>query len=136
MSGLHLPVTAFYSGLLGVVMLTLAALVSGLRMRLRSSIRTDDTPQLHEAVRRHGNFVEWVPFALLLMAIAELNGLPRSHLHVAGAVLVAARVLHPFGIRHNVIPQPLRALGSTLTFLTTLYLSAVVLWQGIGSLGA
>jgi uncharacterized protein len=128
-----LPVTSLYAGLLGIVMLILAALVSGLRMKLRSSIGITDTPQLFEAVRRHGNFIEWVPFILLLMGIAELNGLTHSHLHTIGVLLVIARILHPIGIRHDQIPQPIRAIGGTLTFFITLYLCGVVLWQSLSS---
>jgi uncharacterized membrane protein YecN with MAPEG domain len=86
---------------------------------------------LLEAVRRHGNFTEWVPFALILMAACELNGLASSYLHTAGAILVCARVLHPLGIRRDVMPQPLRAAGAMLTFGVALALSVVAIWQGV-----
>jgi uncharacterized membrane protein YecN with MAPEG domain len=100
-------------------------------MRLGASLGTQAAPSLLEAVRRHGNFVEWVPFALLLMAVCELNGLGAPYLHAAGLVLLLGRLLHPLGIRHNVMPQPLRAVGAMLTFGIVLVLSVVAIWQGL-----
>jgi uncharacterized protein len=92
---MHVPVTGLYAGLLGVIMLVLAASVSGSRMKLRSSIATNSTPQLLEAVGRHGHFIEWVPFTLVLMGIAEGNGLTRLNLHIIGILLVGARIFSP-----------------------------------------
>ena len=129
MHNLALPITGLYTGILGLIMLVLATRVSRQRILLKSSISLDASPELFEAVRRHGNFVEWVPFVLLLMAIAESNGLAPLHLHIAGGLLVFARILHPLGIRHNPSPHPLRAIGATLTFLIALVLCVVVIAQ-------
>ena len=126
------PVTGLYIGVLGLVMLLLASRVSAARIKLGASLGTDAAPSLLEAVRRHGNFVEWVPFALLLMAACELNGLSPPYLHGAGLVLLLGRVLHPLGIKHNVIPQPFRAAGATLTFGVVLALCVVAIWQFVG----
>jgi uncharacterized membrane protein YecN with MAPEG domain len=100
-------------------------------MKTLSSLGFTDSPALLEAVRRHGNFVEWVPFALLLMALCELNGAATSLLHGAGLTLVGARVLHPFGIKHDVVPHPLRALGAGLTFAVVGGLALTTLWLSI-----
>ena len=57
---------------------------------------------LQVAVRAHGNFVEHVPYALLLAAIAELNGAGRRSLNYVLAALFVARVAHvEFGLRGN-----------------------------------
>jgi uncharacterized membrane protein YecN with MAPEG domain len=133
MSNAHLAVTGLYAGLLGLIMLILSTLVSGVRMKVRSSIGITDSPELLEAIRRHGNFVEWVPFVLLLMAIAEIDGFNTIGLHVVGCLLLVSRVLHPLGIRHNVMPQPLRAAGAVTTFLLALFLSGVVIWQFVAA---
>jgi len=127
------PITALYAGALGLLMLVLASRVSAERIRLGASLGTDAAPSLLEAVRRHGNFVEWVPFILLLMASCELNGFDSDYLHVAGLTLLFGRVLHPFGIKHKVIPQPLRAAGTILTFGVALALSVVAMWQWLPS---
>jgi hypothetical protein len=123
------PITALYAGILGVLMLVLAMRVSRARMESGASLSTDATPKLVEAIRRHGNFIEWVPFALLLMLIGELDGMSPLALHAAGAALVVARVLHPLGVKVDVMPHPLRAAGATLTFVVVLLLSIGVMLE-------
>lgn len=125
----NLHITGLYAGILGLMMLVLSMRVSGLRFKLRASIGTEASPKLLEEVRRHGNFIEWVPMALILMGIAEINGVSPFQLHLLGGLLVFGRVLHPLGLFHNIAPHPLRALGATLTFLIVLYWCGVVIWQ-------
>lgn len=126
---MKLPVTGLYASLLGVIYLVLAMHVSGVRMKFKASLGVDASPELLEAVRRHGNFAEWVPFALLLMALCELNGLQGIFLHTAGTALVVARILHPFGVKHNVVPHPLRFVGASTTFLVVFALSIALFFR-------
>jgi len=49
---------------------------------------------LELASRAHGNFVENVPLALILAAVAELNGANKKGLNYTLGALLAARVLH------------------------------------------
>lgn len=93
------------------------------------SLGDESQPALIEAIRRHGNLAEWAPLALLLMVVCELNGLERVYLHVAGASLLIGRLLHPLGVRHNVMPHPLRAIGAGLTVLVVLLLGLVAIVQ-------
>lgn len=44
--------------------------------------------------RAHGNFVENVPFAFVVAAVAELNGANRKLLHYALASLLVLRIAH------------------------------------------
>jgi len=122
------PITALYAGMLGLLLLFLSLRVSGERMKQRCSIGMG-SPSLLEAIRRHGNFVEWVPYALILMALCESNGLSGRYLHAAGIALVLARIAHPLGIKHDVMPHPLRALGGGLTLVIVLLLSLVCIGQ-------
>ena len=50
------------------------------------------------AVRCFGNFAEYVPLALVLIAVLELNGGSATALHTLGVALVAGRAIHPFGL--------------------------------------
>ncbi|MCJ1482074.1 hypothetical protein MMC06_002236 [Schaereria dolodes] len=49
---------------------------------------------LYLATRAHGNFIENVPLAFILAAIAELNGADRKWLNYAMAALLAMRIAH------------------------------------------
>lgn len=46
------------------------------------------TPELLLAMRRHANFIEFVPLALVLIAMLELNGVSTTASHALGAGLV------------------------------------------------
>ncbi len=70
--------------------------------------------KLHLRIRIHGNFAEYVPFALLLMGFLEISGAKPDYLLAIGAILVAARVAHAVGLPLKA-PNPLRAFGITAT---------------------
>jgi uncharacterized membrane protein YecN with MAPEG domain len=67
-------------------------------------------------MRVHANFAEYVPMALILMALAESLKAPSMFLHPLGLVLVGARVIHAYGLSQTPHILRLRALGITLTF--------------------
>lgn len=124
-----LQVTALYAGLLGLIGIVLWALVGPVRGRTNVSLGDGGNKDLIEANRRHMNWVENVPFILVLFAIIELNGGSRIWLHVMGAVLVASRVVHPFGISAGTIVKWPRIVGAAGTFFVTIAATLTVLWQ-------
>lgn len=126
-----LPVTALYAALLLAVYLTLSALVGRQRGRAEVSILHGDDMDLAVAIRRHGNFVEYVPFALVLMALIEANGVSALFLHIVGVLLLVCRIAHPFGLQHDKGATPLRAIGAGGTLLLLLALGAMALWQSL-----
>lgn len=126
-----LPITALYAALLLAVFLALCALVGRQRGRANVSILHGDDMDLAVAIRRHGNFVEYVPFALVLMALVEANGGSALFLHVVGVLLLACRIAHPVGLRHEKPITPLRAIGAGGTLLLLLALGAMALWQAL-----
>ncbi len=54
--------------------------------------------------------------ALILMALAESLKAPSIFLHLLGLVLVAARVMHAYGLSQTPHILRLRVLGMSLTF--------------------
>ena len=126
-----LPITALYAALLLAVFVALSALVGRQRGRANVSILHGDDMDLAVAIRRHGNFVEYVPLALVLMALIEANGGSALFLHVVGVLLLACRIAHPFGLQHDKSPTPLRAIGAGGTLLLLLALGAMALWQSL-----
>ena len=125
---MQLPITTFYAGILGLIAFVLGMLVVKERLTSKASLDTDKTPALLESVRRHGNFAEWVPLLLILLALCEINGLRAFYLHLAGGSLVLGRIVHPLGIRKNAIPQWLRFTGAFITFSLTFILSVALIW--------
>ncbi|ATQ44019.1 MAPEG family protein [Caulobacter mirabilis] len=127
---MELPITSLYAIPLAAIFLVLWVSVTKTRSKLNVSIGDAGDPDLHERIRRHGNFVEWVPMILILMALAEGQGAGPLWLHAAGALTVVGRVLHPIGLRADAPTHPLRIAGNsacilaTLTLITALALAA------------
>lgn len=124
-------ITAFYAGVLVAINIYLMFRVAAMRGSTGISILHGDNMELATAMRRHGNFIENVPLALVLMGLVEANGGNGTLLHVLGIVLVLARILHPLGLHHDRVVHPLRAAGAGGTFLVTIVLGGLALWQGI-----
>jgi hypothetical protein len=120
------PVTTLYALPLIPIFLVLFLRVSGKRTELKASIGHANDADLHERIRHHGNFVEWVPFVLILLALAEANGGNSIALHCAGGFLVLGRILHPFGLRADNPAHVLRIAGNSLNLLAAVILFVVL----------
>ena len=126
-----LPVTSIYAALLGLLLLVLSQLV--VRQRLDREVSLGDGGQeaLLLAQRRHGNFVEYVPFCVILLGLNELAGAGALFLHAAGGLLLVSRLLHPFGLATDFGIRPPRFLGTTGTWVVLLVLSVRLLWGAV-----
>lgn len=113
-------VTALYALPLALLYLLLWFRVTIARSSLKVSIGDAGDQGLHEKVRQHGNFVEWVSVLLILMVIAEGNGASAFWLRVTGALLLVGRILHPFGLKATNASHPLRMAGNTANLLAAL----------------
>jgi uncharacterized membrane protein YecN with MAPEG domain len=81
-------------------------------------------------VRAQANFAENVPFALVLMALAEAGGAPGWVLHPAGAAPLAGRVAHGFGIART--PEDFRfRVGGMAAPFSAIALSALAVMIGL-----
>ena len=123
------PITALYAGVLALIVGVLGFQVGSTRSRVGISILHGDDMDLAEKIRRHANFTENVPLALILMAVLELNGTSAALLHGLGLALVLARIAHPIGLHHDNMRHPLRAVGAGGTFLVTLIAALTAIWQ-------
>jgi uncharacterized membrane protein YecN with MAPEG domain len=108
--------TAFWAAMLAPVCLWLSLRVIGRRRRAHVAIGTGGDAALERAVRAQANFAEYVPFALVLMALAEAGGAPGWVLHPIGAALLAGRVAHGWGIARDPEDFRFRVGGMAATF--------------------
>jgi uncharacterized membrane protein YecN with MAPEG domain len=122
---LAVPVTALYGALNTFITVGLGINVSLMRTRLKTFRGDGGHPELQSAIRAHGNNVEHVPLALILLLLAELCGGSSVALHVFGGALFVARLAHAFGILTG---SRVQAVGATLTLLVQLGLAAYALW--------
>lgn len=109
-----LPVTALYAGLAAFGFLLLTIRTVRARYTYRATLGTPHR-LLERAARAHGNAAEYLPLALLLLGLCEINGLPDWALHALGVTLLAGRVLHAWGISREPEQLGFRMLGMGLT---------------------
>ena len=122
------PVSFLYAGVLGLLLIALSAQVVLARRRFRVGLGTGTEEGMQQAVRVQANFVEYVPFAVLLLVLAEVTGLPGPAVHGAGLLLVASRVLHAVGLSRSPGRSFGRFYGTAGTWFTLVALSVWLLY--------
>lgn len=115
--------TAPYFTALGLIAIVNAVRVIRLRQRLGVSLGDGGHDELNRAIRVFGNFAEYVPLGLVLLAALEFVQAPVWYMHVCGALLLMGRLFHAVGILGKGSMNA-RVVGMVMTF-TTLALSAV-----------
>lgn len=113
---MNVEFTAFYAGILGLFYVALSFRVILLRRKFQVGIGHGKERELHRAIRVHGNFSEYVPIALFLLLLLELNGGQMWILHVLGSMLFLGRILHVMGLSKSAGTSMPRFVGGILTF--------------------
>lgn len=140
MPALH--VTAITGAALGLFYIFLSVRVIQARGKMKVSLGDgsgsvigpgeEATSPLLVACRSHGNFAEYVPLCLVLLALVELQGTRQWFVVALAVTLVVGRLMHPFGMGRKV-PNPFRAGGTALTFAMILAASAALLVHAAGA---
>jgi uncharacterized protein len=117
LSPAHLVATPLWAALLALLYLGLTAQVIRARYRTRTALGDGDDPGLARAIRAHANFAEYVPLTLILLILAELQGAWPWLLHLQGAMLLAGRAVHAYGISQVDEVLPRRSIGVALTLV-------------------
>jgi len=117
---MSVAITALYAAALGLFYIALSFKVSFTRGATDISLGDGGNLTMLAAMRRHANFAEYTPFALILMGFAEIGGLGATWLHVAGLLLIVGRVVHLFAINEQGGPLPARIVGMLSTYAAML----------------
>ena len=95
---MHLPMTMLLTGIFALLMVALSLQVSFRRLALKTELGDGNDEILRRRVRAHGNFAEYAPSALIILAMVEYTGTASLWVIVLAAVFLATRLLHAFGI--------------------------------------
>ena len=117
-------ITSFYAGLLTFLLIFLSINVIRMRWKFKVGLGegSPDQGPLIKSVRTHGNFVEYIPLSLLLMAGYEINGGNVMLLHLLGSALFLGRIFHAIGLNKTIGSSRERQIGVLLTFVVMLVL--------------
>jgi uncharacterized protein len=126
-----LAVTAFFAAIFAFMQVGLAVLVIRRRRELKAGLGdAGGNSQLQRRIRAHGNFSEYVPMALLMLALIELRGVDTRWLCALGSVLLLGRAAHAYGliIAEDRIPPVFKfRIGGMMCTFTVLVLAAITL---------
>ncbi len=111
-----LAITSFYAAILALLYVVLAILVVRQRIKHRVGLGIGKEPRMLQTVRMHGNFAEYVPFLLILVALLELQQSPVWQLHLVAGLTLAGRVLHAVGLWQSSGTSVPRFVGMLSTF--------------------
>lgn len=113
-------ITALYAALLTFLYVGLAFRIIAVRFNQRVGLGDGGDANLQRRIRAHGNFGEYVPLGLILLALAEMMGSPTLLLHGIGTCLTCGRLLHAYGLSGNSEASVGRGAGMVLTFTALL----------------
>ncbi len=124
-------ITLLFTALHVVLMITLLVPISRHRYGKHIGLGDGGDEALMRKIRVHGNFVEHVPIALLLLGLLELCGMPATALWVFGGVLLLARVMHALGLSRATGKSIGRFYGTALTWLDLLAMALAGVWLAL-----
>lgn len=113
-----LSFTGTFAAFMAIMLIGLSLAVSFKRVSTGVNIGSGEDPDLLRRIRAQGNFIEYVPIALILCSIAELRGAGINWLWVLAILLIFGRLIHAAGTL--VGSTPMRAIGMLATYAAIL----------------
>lgn len=109
-------ITPAYAGIMALMLVYLSWRVVSLRKKYETKMGDEGHSELTAAVRAHGNLLEYLPTALLLLLLLEFLSFSSWVIHALGLLLVGARIIHLKGINAPSGKSLNRRLGTRLTW--------------------
>jgi len=117
-----LLITSVIASVLTIIFVKLSFAVIGLRRKNQVGLGSGGHEDLERAIRAQGNFAEYVPIGIILIACLELNGTPWWLVAIPGITLIIGRLIHAVGIKTPPPDFSRRVLGMKFTFYTLITL--------------
>ena len=116
-----------YAAILVLIFVFLSVRVIQMRASAKIGIGTGNDPAMERLIRVHGNFAEYVPLALLLLAFMEMQQQSRYLIHILCIVLIVARIVHAIGVTPVQENFPMRVTSVLATFAVLVIASLALL---------
>ncbi len=114
--------TTAVASVLTLIFIRLSFAVIRLRRANRIALGSGGNEALERAIRAQGNFAEYVPFGIILLACLELNGAPWWLVSIPGITLIIGRLIHAKGISQPPPNFTRRVIGMVFTMNTLIAL--------------
>ncbi len=109
-----LPITTFTAALAALALVALSVPVSMRRFAVRKPSGDGGDAVLARRIRTQANFIEYVPIALIVLALVEGGGSHRAWALTIAGLLIVGRAFHAVGMRGPSVP--LKAVGMVATW--------------------
>src|SRR5262245_20931955 len=131
MPGAAAHAAALWAGLPRILALVLSVLVTRQRRKHGVAIGDGGSPELQRAIRAFGNATEYVPAALIGLAVLALAGAHPLLIHPIGLLLLVGRILHAVGLsRSGGVSWP-RNFGAMATWIAYVAEAAALLFYAV-----
>lgn len=124
-------ITALYAGLCGVLLILLYLRISQRRLSSKIGLGSGGDADLERRIRAHGNFIESVPMALILLFLFEHSDADPIFIHTFGILLVISRIAHAQGLSRTAERSTGRFYGAIGTLLVIGGLSVSLLARAL-----
>jgi len=112
-----LSITTFYASLLALLFVWLSLNVIKLRRRFQVRLGDNNNLELRAAISAQSNAAQYIPFALLLLLMLEINQAHSLLLHLLALMLLSGRIIHARGLLKGLLPWRVRGMQLTLFML-------------------
>ena len=121
-----LQITALYASLLAFIYIKLSTNVIKLRRLHKVSLGHKNHHDLEQAIRAQANFIESVPFGLILLSCLEINKIHPVIVFLLGGLLLIGRFLHAKSFTMPNIDKTKRVQGMKFTFWSIRLMAAML----------
>jgi len=129
-----MPITPLFAAVFAIFYILLSIKVIRFRLSKQISLGDAGDTDLETAVRSHGNFIEYVPIALILMWFLEVITYSSSLSMLLGLILLVSRFAHVIGLNDTKNKLIFRQVGMLGTFFVILVAASYLIWYYIPNL--
>ena len=121
--------TLFYAGALTLIALFLAFKTVQRRLGTGILLGTGESFKLLQAIRAHGNLIEYAVFFLILTGLMEVSGqFSNITIGILGDIFILARISHAYGIFQTESSSLFRTIGAVASMIVLLIQAVLALW--------
>ena len=124
-----LQITALYASLLAFIYIKLSTNVIKLRRFHKVSLGYKNHKDLEQAIRAQANFIEYVPFGLILLSCLEINKIHPLIVFILGGLLLVGRFLHAKSFTLPGTDKIKRVQGMKCTFWSIRLMAAMLIFS-------
>ena len=121
---------ALWTGLSLLFVLWLSIRISAGRRKLKVSVGDGGHAELITSTRAFGNAIEYIPVALVALAVIAVF-YSAAIVHLVGGAFFLGRILHAWGMAQAKQPAIGRMLGMILTYLTFIGSAGLLIFAAV-----